>query len=217
VLVASFEMTPQATLARMARQAFALSAPPRSSLEFFSRWTDGRLWIFDHMGRITPSKVLAACNYFATELRGQHVFIDSLMMVCASEESLDEQKQFVTDTVRVAKETGLHIHLIAHCRKPSTGDESKVPSKYDLRGTAAISDQVDNVGMVWANKGKREKLQVDPTDPEALAQPDALISIEKQRTGGFEGKLKMWFDEASFRFTDERTSAVLPYELRIDE
>ena len=65
------------------------------------------------------------CRYFAEELGGSHVVIDSMMMVCASEEHLDEQKQFVTDLVRLSQETGLHVHLVTHCRKPQGGDESR--------------------------------------------------------------------------------------------
>ena len=100
-----------------------------------------------------------------------------MMMVCASEESLDEQKQFTTDLVRVAQETGLHLHVIAHCRKPPSGDESKPPSKYDLRGSAAISDQAHNVITVWADKEKKARLEQDPNDMAWLAKPAAASRI----------------------------------------
>lgn len=214
VMIASFEMQPATTLHRMARQAFAVDRPATSSLEAFAKWTDNRLWLFDHSGRITPDKAIAACLYFAQELKGQHVFIDSMMMVCASEEHLDEQKQFVTDMVRVAKETGLHLHLIAHCRKPQAGDDAKPPTKYDMRGSAAISDQCDNVALVWANKQKAAKLEKDPTDGEALAQPDALVIVDKQRNGSWEGRIKLWFHGPSLRFCDDRMTPVEPYALR---
>lgn len=212
-LIVSLEMSPARTLARMARQASAVSVPSKPFLESFARWTDGRLWLFDHQGRITPDMCLAVCRYFAQELGGKHVFIDSMMMVCKSEEHMDEQKQFTTDLVRVAQETGLHVHLIAHCRKPQQG-EDKPPSKYDLRGSAAISDQCPNVITVWANKGKQTKLDADPHDSLAQAEPDALVSIEKQRNGEFEGRLKLWFDRSSLRFCDDRVSACEPYVLR---
>ena len=211
VLMASFEMLPQRTLARMARQCFAVERPANASLDAFSDWTDGRLWLLDHIGRFSPKSCLAVARYFADELEGGHVFIDSMMMVCASEESLDEQKQFMTDVVRLGAETGLHMHLIAHCRKPQ--DETKPPTKYDVRGSSAISDQADNVITVWANKVKAAKLDATPTDYTIGDLPDALVSVEKQRGGKFEGKLKLWFDETCFRFSDDRTSAIEPYVL----
>ena len=214
VLMASFEMQPARTLARMARQAFGVVRPARDSLAAFSTWTDRRLWIFDHLGRIGVAETLAVCRYFAEELKGQHVVLDSMMMVCNSEESLDEQKQFTTDTVRLAQETGMHIHLVAHCRKPQSGAEDKPPTKYDLRGSAAISDQAHNVITVWANKPKKAKLEKDFTDNAAHAEPDALVTVEKQRNGAFEGRFKLWWHEESLRFTDERLTPVEPYVLR---
>jgi twinkle protein len=196
----------------MARQASGTNTPTSAWLRTFSKWSDGRLWMFDHMGRIAPEQCLAVCRYFAEELKGTQVVIDSMMMVCNSEESLDEQKQFTTDLVRVAQETGLHIHLVAHCRKPQTGDERK-PTKYDLRGSAAISDQAHNVVMIWANKAKRTKLDQNPHDEAYLVEPDAVVSVEKQRNGAWEGACKLWFDERSMRFMDNRTSAIEPYSL----
>lgn len=211
-LLMSFEMSPGRSLARMARQALGLGRPSAQALEQFSRWTDARLWMFDHIGRINPDVCLAVLRYFAQELKGQQVFIDSMMMVCGSEESMDEQKQYVTDLVRLAQETGLHVHLITHCRKPQTG-ETNPPTKYDLRGSAAISDQAHNVITVWSNKEKHAALQRDPTDAVSLAKPDARIAVEKQRNGDWEGAVALWWDPASLRFCDDRISPVQAYKL----
>lgn len=212
-LLASMEMSPARTLARMVRQAFGVERPEADRLRSFSAWTDGRLWLFDHMGRVAPGVMQAVCMYFATEKQGRHVFIDSMMMVCSSEESLDEQKQFATDLCRLAQETGLHVHLVTHCRKPQSGAEDKPPTKYDLRGSAAISDQASNVITVWANKPKAAKLKANPYDEEALQQPDAAVTVEKQRNGAWEGRIKLWWDEASLRFVDDRTSPMEPYRM----
>ena len=209
VMVASFEMQPARTLARMARQAWGKQIPEKHQLETFASWTDGKLWLFDHVGRITPSKCLAMCRYFADTKMGHQVVIDSMMMVCKSEESMDEQKQFITDLVRLAQETGLHVHLVTHCRKPQSGGEDRPPSKYDLRGSAAISDQADNVITVWSNMAKKTKQEEG--DPSMNSEPDALVTVAKQRNGKWEGRCKLWFDEASMRFCDDAISRVEPY------
>jgi len=201
----------------MCWQATGQAKPGETERRGFSRWTDGRLWLFDHMGRVTPTTMQAVCNYFALELNGRHVVIDSMMMVCGSEESLDEQKQFVTDLCRLAQETALHVHLVTHCRKPQSGAEDKPPTKYDLRGSSAISDQASNVITVWANKPKAAKLQADPNDMEALAQPDAAVTVEKQRNGAWEGRIKLWWDSASLRFVDDRTSSIESYHMEVVE
>lgn len=213
VLMASFEMVPAATLERMAKQCFGVARPSKDSLDTFATWTDDRLWLFDHVGRITPEQCIAVVRYFAEELKGSQVVIDSMMMVCKSEEHLDEQKQFATDIVRAAQEFSLHIHLVTHCRKPQTG-EDKPPTKYDLRGSAAISDQAHNVVTIWANKAKKAALEANPHDAKALEEPDARIAVEKQRNGEWEGAVKLWFHPPSMRFVDDRMMFVKPYVLQ---
>lgn len=213
VLVASFEMTAGKTLARLAQQASGTARPDAYWRRAFTDWTRGKLWLFDHLGRTSPEAVMGLCRYFANERKGQHVVIDSMMMVCESEESQDEQKQFVTGLCRVAQECGLHVHLVVHARKPQSGSEDRPPTKYDIRGSAAISDQCANVITVWMDKAKARGLEANPHDLELLEKPDALVSIEKQRNGSWEGRMKLWFDPTSLRFCDDRMSAVQPYDL----
>jgi len=208
-LVASLEMPPAATLARMAKQALASQWPDIGQQADFMRWSDKRLWLFDHVGRITPALCIAVLRYFADELRGQQVFVDSVMKVCQSEESLDEQKLLMSDLCDVAKETGLHVHLVAHCRKPQSGDDSKPPSRYDIRGSSAVADLAHNIVTVWANRAKAEAIRKDPNDP-AANKPDMIITVAKQRNSRFEGSVSGWFDEATLRIVNDRTSPVEP-------
>lgn len=212
-LANSYEMMPHQTLARMARQVLGGNQIGPTTLQRFMDWTDGRLWLFDHMGRVKPSQQLAVLQYFADELNGQHAFIDSMQFVCESEESIDEQKQFMTDLVRMAIETGLHIHLVAHCRKPTGGDESKPPTKHDIRGTAAIGDQAANIVTVWYDRARLVRLERNPSDEAELSKPAALVTVEKQRNGAWEGRLEFWQDEASMRFMDKRGMPVEPWPL----
>ena len=216
-LMVSLEMEPWRTLERMAQQACATPAPCDSPMfDDFSRWTDGRLWMFDHVGRLTPDRAIALCRYFANDLQGSQVFIDSFMKVVQSEESMDEQKAMVGNITDVAKETGLHIHMVAHCRKPNGGGEDKPPTKYDIKGSGAISDQCHNICMVWENKVRRAEAEKAIPNEDVMAKPDAIISIEKQRNGRTEGKFGMWFAERTLRFCDDRLATVEPYPLYED-
>lgn len=216
-LVMSFEMLPARTLQRMACQAMAHGSPSKRERDAFLSWTDDRLWVFNHFGNFEPRHCLAVLRYFAKELQGTHVVVDSIMKVCVSEESFDEQKNFVGDVIRVAQETGMHVHLIGHCRKPNGGTEDKPPSKYDIRGSSAVSDQVDNVVLVWSNKAKKAALLNNSKDEKVLEQPDVVLVVDKQRNAPFEGPLKFWLHEPSFRISDERTSPVEPYAIEYDE
>ncbi len=212
-LIVSLEMSPSRTLARMCKQACATETPGPAWRRQFMAWTDGGLWLFDHVGRLTPRKALAVCKYFAEQLQGRHVFVDSFMKVCESEESLDEQKQLIGDMCNLAKETGLHLHLVAHCRKPNGGAEDKPPTKYDIKGSGAISDQAHNVILVYEDKVKRAEADRKDPRPEVMARPDSIIVIDKQRNGSVEGKFGMWIDYRSLRFCDHQNDRVEPYEM----
>lgn len=217
VLIASLEMDPVDTMARMTRQSTGKAIPNDKAIDHFHQWTDKRLWLFDHIGNLSVDKSFALCRYFHDQHQGNHVFLDSMMMICPSEDKLDEQKRFSTGLVRLAQETGLHIHIITHCRKPNAGDESKLPSRYEIRGSSAISDQAHNVIVVWMNKAKYAKLEENTNDMEAHEQPCAVVKVDKQRNGKWEGKIKLWHDEQSLRFCDDRTSPVTPYHLFNDQ
>ena len=53
----------------------------------------------------------------------------------------------------------IHRRLVAHhLRKPK--DENEVPDKHDNKGSGAITDQVDNVMLVWRNKRKEDDVKV---------------------------------------------------------
>ena len=215
VLVVSLEMPPEHTLARMAQQACVSNQPAPARLRQFMRWTDDRLWLFNHVGRLTPPKALALCRYFAAEIGGGHVFLDSFMKVCESEESMDEQKALIGNLCDLAKETGLHLHLVAHCRKPSSGDEGRLPTKSDIKGSGAISDQAHNVLLVWENKAKRAEADKQEPRPEVMAGPDGMVILDKQRNGKVEGKFRLWFDDRSLRFVDSEFDNPRPYDMEV--
>ena len=217
VLAVSLEMLPRKSLYRMCRQATAHDMPSAERRAEFLSWTDDRLWLFDHVGNLNPRRCLALCRYFADELKGTHVFIDSMMKVCESEESLDEQKKLVGDLCAMGQETGLHLHLVAHAKKPGTDGETRPPTKYDIRGSSAISDQCHNIVTVWMNKAKRAEREksAEAQNADILAKHDHLVTIEKQRNGDFEGRFGLAFDNRSLRFCDSDMAPVDPYRMEI--
>ena len=99
-------------------------------------------------------------------------------------------------------------------RKPQGGVEDKPPTKHDVRGAAAITDQADNVVTVWENKAKRRRMEENPHDAIEAEKPDALITVEKQRNGGgWEGRMAMYFHAPGLRFHDDRHSPITPYDI----
>lgn len=209
VCIASFEMKPAKTLERMGRQfsgfnpsdpAFAGSEVAMKGLidvyEQFRDWTDNQLWLYDQQGTVTAKQVIAVVRYCAKEKGITHFFIDSLMKCVASEDDYNGQKLFVDELTSIARDNGIHIHLVHHIRKPA--DENHKPSKYDYKGTGAITDQVDNVISVWRNKAKEKKREEGKGMDEK--EPDALLICDKQRNGEWEGSIGLWFHRESMQY-----------------
>ena len=209
VCIASFEMKPSKTLERMGRQfsgfnaddpAFAGSDQAREELlkvyQQFKEWTDARLWLYDQQGTVTTAQIIAVTRYCAKELGVSHFFIDSLMKCVAGEDDYNGQKKFVDELTAIARDYQIHIHLVHHIRKPA--DESHKPSKYDYKGSGAITDQVDNVISVWRNKAKEKDREQNK--PIKDTDPDALLICDKQRNGEWEGSIGLWFDKPSMQY-----------------
>ena len=96
----------------------------------------------------------------------------------------------------IARDHNIHIHLVHHIKKPPTEDHK--PTKYDYKGSGAITDQVDNVISVWRDKNK-EKLR-DAGKAFNEMDPDCLLICDKQRNGDWEGRIGLWFHRDSQQF-----------------
>ena len=216
VCIASFEMKPHSTLERMVRQwcGFPASAEfashpegidaTRDLYEQFSGLTDSRLWMYDQQGTVTAEQMVAVARYCAKELGIQHLVIDSLMKCVRGEDDYNGQKQFVDELCAIARDHAIHIHLVHHIRKLE--NELKKPDKTDVKGTGAITDQVDNILLVWRNKDESRNRK--PTDPDA-----ALICC-KQRHGEWEGGVNLWFDKESQQFLEASDAIAIDFSRR---
>lgn len=208
--IASFEMKPVKTLERMSRQwtkynhndpqVLGNSVERRAMLELmeqFRDWTDTRLWLYDQQGTVSWKQVCAVARYCAKELGITQFFVDNLMKCVAGEDDYNGQKAFVDELCSIARDNNMHIHLIHHVKKPATDDHK--PSKYDFKGTGAITDQVDNVIGVWRNKTKERNRQAKKIFLDT--DPDAMLIVDKQRNGeGWEGNIGLWYEPVSQQF-----------------
>jgi twinkle protein len=198
-LIASFEMRPEITLARMARQATGMRIPSPYNLQSFQTWKKDHVFLLDHHGMINAEQMLAVCRYAASELKVNHIVIDSLMKCVKGEDDFNGQKDFVNALCAIAQDVGIHVHLVHHMRKGA--DEKHLPGKFDLKGSGSITDQVDNVFIVWRNKAKAQDRQENGATDEST--PDALLICEKQRNGEWEGRIPLWFEPDSQQYVGE--------------
>lgn len=205
VLIASMEMKPTATLARMTRQACGNAIPSSEFIQSFCDWTDKRLWLYTQQNTVDSKRILAVIRYChealfsgGTKVKIKHFVIDSLMKCGIGVDDYNKQKSFVDSLCAFGKDTGMHIHLIAHSRKGKS--ERDLPDKHDIKGASEITDQVDNVFMMWRNKDKEDAVQSGMAGPDTVDKPDALLICAKQRNGEWEGKIALWFDHASRQY-----------------
>ena len=140
--------------------------------------------------------MLAVLRYCAEQIKADHFVIDSLMKCGIAEDDYTGQKHFIDQLCAIGRDSGMHIHLVAHSRKAK--DEYSPPGKMDVKGTGSITDQVDNVITVWRNKAKEKSLQEGKTVKDG--EPDALLICDKQRNGEWEGQIKLWFDRNSMQY-----------------
>ena len=193
VCVASMEMKPAQTMQRMCRQAFGSNSPSIRDIRDLHAWTNGRLWLYDQSGQVSPERILAVGRYCHERLGIAHLIVDNLLSCGIAEDGYDQQKQFVLALATHAHDTGQAVHLLAHSRKGK--DELTPPGKFDVRGSASITDLADNCFSVWRNKGKEEAQEKG--DHSKNGEADALLIVCKHRHGDWEGRIQLWFDRRS--------------------
>lgn len=217
-VVASFEMKPTSTIRRMLRQFSGefIDDPLTNDKEKyikgltkrFNQFAGEHLYIYDQQGSTTPQQTIAMARYCAVELGVEHIFIDSLMKVCNAEDNFNEQKYFVDELTALARDHNVHIHLIHHIRKLQS--EEVQPNKNDIKGTGAITDQVDNVFIMWRNKQKENRRRNGDKYEEDM--PDAYLMCEKQRNGEAQESYGLYYHSGSQQFIDTFGGATIDFD-----
>jgi len=200
VLIASFEMLPKATLGRLCMQS-GNSDPTASYIESFVSQIEHKLYLYDAEGETSASKVLDVIYYAAEKLNVKLFVVDSLMKCGINEDDLNGQKNFANKLAVAARDLDIHIFLVAHSRK--TADEDTTPAKFDVAGSANITNLADNSISVHRNKRKEKALMFGEDPEEWKKLPDCTVYLNKQRHGnGIETQWGFWFDSKTFRYKE---------------
>ena len=194
VVIASPEMPPKTTLGRMVSQFAGSNDFAVEASEKFYPWVDGKLWLYDQSSGIVARNLIAVIYWCVENLQIDHFVIDSLMKCGINGDDYNKQKWFVDQLCIAAKDMGIHIHLVAHQKKPQS--HMHEVNRYDISGTGDISNLVDNVIICYRNFS--EDLDKNYTNG---------IHVDKQRhyAGGTnpEPKYVFWLDDKSLQFTEK--------------
>jgi twinkle protein len=210
VAEASFEMMPMTLVDLMARMYCGMNPYSHEfqggegveSLvqlyEEFRDWLNGRFWLYNQQGTTDVHNVLGMARYSVKELGCQHIVIDNLAKCIPDEDDFNAQKRFVDELTALARDNRCHVHLVHHTRKPA--NENHIPDKHDNKGSGAVTDQVDNVMIVWRNKPKEDDVKAKGLRSSKATEPDAYLLCRKQRNGDEEPTIQLWFDKDSKQF-----------------
>ena len=191
---ASLEETPEETLADLLQLSLGMwvqdgDMPHRAAAELH-----GKLWLYDQQGMVSADRILALMTYMAKAKGCTHMVIDSLMRLGVDSEDNEAQRVFVNRLTAHARLLNVHAHLVCHVRKQS--DETAVPSMFGIRGSGSITDQADNIFVVWRDK----------REDRAAGEPVGLLVVEKQRgRPNWIGRVRLWRDPSSGQFLGAAT------------
>ena len=221
ILIVSPEMSPTQNLHRLIRQQVCKHPNDVSEAEIKAAIAhfEGRLWIYNHVGSVDTDILKGLIRYAARELGVTQVIFDNITILKFDSDPLKEQKHFITDMVEISRQEKIHVHVVAHSRKPESGQRRMM--KYDIRGASEQSDLVDNVILISRNEAKEESLRsLDPLHEDYRKwqrEHDTRVDIAKQRHGdGWTGMAKLAFWSAQMRWTDSDKETPRAFKMEKD-
>lgn len=216
--IASFEMPPEDTIERMIWQCAGTTDP---SATYAGEWLgamDSMIRVYDDYGVMNTEKVMAVIHHMAHDLGCGHVFIDSLMKVGIATENYSGQKEFVNQLTIAAKRYNIHIHLVAHLRKPPKRGDYGLPNSDEIAGGSDIANLANNVVICWNDKEvmelrekRRMGLPLSIEEHEKVKQRTHIFKLDKQRKGRDQICWMFWFDERSTQFVADSSGRQIPW------
>lgn len=189
VFTASLEEHPEDQIARMMEVASGTCQPTDHQAQWFIDAFGDKLRVWSRIGLTAHRNLLAVIRKLA-EGGTAHVFIDSLMKLDVSSQDFEGQRNFANLLDATAKQTGCHIHLVAHPKKPQHADQD--PDLNDIGGAKEIGGIADNVLFV-----RRRRVDL----PTSKASGVAITVLKKRYGHGQPGTISGWFHQDMCQFS----------------
>ncbi len=142
----------------------------------------------------------ARCRYGCDQFS-----IDSLMRLGVAGDDYNTQEQVIFQLVEWTMASNVHVHLVAHSKKGERDRGS--PETGDIKGAMEIGANAFNILSIWRDRKFEEQVQglrESGAGEEARklfeSKPGVVLNVAKQRNGDFEGKVGLWFDQATYRY-----------------
>jgi len=214
VFIASMEVKAETTLRRTIQSYWGAGQPglDKDTLErtHYISWLDDfgeRICFADKVGYMDADELFPMMDFAFRRYGCSHFVIDSLMRIQGLEEDAKATGDFMNRLANFAKQTGVHIHLVAHPRKLGAGQKA---GAMDIKGSSLIANNADNIAGVARNQEKWDLQKEGMTDPSDLRDMhDTEITVEKQRESGWTGTFYLEFDprKLTYQASKARTYA----------
>lgn len=200
VFSASLEEHPEDQIARLVETAAGTSQPNAHQAQWFIDAFGEKFRVWARVGLTSHRKLLAVVRKLAQQ-GTSHVFIDSLMKLDISSQDFEAQRNFANLIDATAKQTGCHIHLVAHPKKPQSADQE--PDLNDVGGAKEIVGIADNVYFVRRRK----------CDMVSALSSGVSILVLKRRYGRGQvgGAVSGWFHQDLCQFSTEQFATAARY------
>lgn len=212
ICIASLEMKPAQFLRRMVKQAGNVDRPTEPFIRAIMDWIDGWLWCFNLVGKASVNSLLEVFEYARCRYGCDTFIVDSLMRMGIGSEDYEGQEKAVFQLVNWTVEKSVHLHLVAHSRKADNKAIHGAPETEDIKGASEIGSNAFNIIGLWRDRKLEDKLkelteraergdQAAKVALDDLADnPPVILNVAKQRSGDFEGKCGLWFNQRSYQY-----------------
>lgn len=159
--------------------------------KLISEWLQGRFWLFDleRNTRHDPEAILSQFSYAKMRYGADVFLVDNIMSVDFDYRRDADfnrvQSQFTQALAAFAKRQHVHVHLVVHPRKSSSGEAGKVTAD-DVHGSGDITNRADNVFFLTTHVVGEDRKPM-------------LVTLKNRDFGS---KINQWldFDKKSRRF-----------------
>jgi twinkle protein len=212
--IASLEMPGAVSVLKFCRQITTQEQPTDTELDAAFNWLGDKMYIYDKVGDAPLPDILNVFQYARQRYAATQLVIDSLMMLGIGEDDLNKQAKVGKQLMKFARDHHCHVHLVAHPRKAKDSAQEAVSS--DVKGSGTLTNIANNVLLVWQNKKKAmakrdQELRGIPVPYDLEQEPDAVLTIDKNRATGWTAKIPLWFDRPSEQFLSSSGKAPTLY------
>jgi len=228
-MVASFEQATPMTVAAMLTQYTADPEIGHSSdYDAALDSLTSKVVFFDSMLRANPDELIATMTLAHKQLGIDEFVVDNIMTLEVDRQDNTAQAG-VADKFRVfTAQYPVHLHLVAHPRKPPAQEAAKPPSIADIMGASEWSAMAHNVICVWRDVAKSQRLaemrdeNIDPMEIMAFdeSMPDGKAFWRKQRDSGELPMVSYRFDKKTkraWKHLEDATPYWTPEDLSAEE